>query len=69
MTGNVPENFEGAVVYSASKTEAERGAWKWVKENKPGFVLNTVLPNFNVSDALNVFHLEMANKIFSLAKF
>jgi nucleoside-diphosphate-sugar epimerase len=36
-------------VYAASKTEAEKTAWKWVETHKPGFVLNTVLPNFNVS--------------------
>jgi hypothetical protein len=52
LTGNVPPGLEGAVVYSASKTEAERAAWKWVEEKKPGFVLNTVLPNFNVSSSL-----------------
>ncbi|KAK3060941.1 hypothetical protein LTS18_007361 [Coniosporium uncinatum] len=32
-------------IYSASKAEAERAAWKWVEERKPGFVLNTVLPS------------------------
>lgn len=52
MTGNVPEGFEGGIVYSASKTEAEKAAWKWVEEKKPNFVLNTVLPNFNVSGPL-----------------
>ena len=37
------------VVYAASKTEAERKAWDFVAKNKPGFVLNTVLPNYNAS--------------------
>lgn len=32
-------------VYAASKTEAERAFWKFVKEEKPGFVANTVLPS------------------------
>lgn len=49
----LPKGFEGAIIYSASKTEAERAAWKWVEENKPNFVLNTVQPNFNVSRSLN----------------
>ena len=37
------------IVYRASKTEAERQAWKWVDENRPDYVLNTILPCFNVS--------------------
>ncbi|KAK7429491.1 hypothetical protein QQZ08_004084 [Neonectria magnoliae] len=32
-------------VYAASKTEAEVALWKFVKEEKPGFVANTVLPS------------------------
>ncbi|KAL7919881.1 hypothetical protein ACQKWADRAFT_299910 [Trichoderma austrokoningii] len=52
MRGNVPEGLEGAIVYSASKTEAEKAAWKWVAEKKPNFVLNTVLPNFNFGQVL-----------------
>ena len=48
---SAPESDRPFVVYAASKTEAEREAWKWHKENKPDFALNTVLPNWNVSDA------------------
>ncbi|KAK0757255.1 hypothetical protein N5P37_009971 [Trichoderma harzianum] len=48
-SGTAPENAKGYIVYSASKTEGERTAWNWVKENKPSFTLNTVLPNCNVS--------------------
>ncbi|GFP58820.1 ketoreductase adrE [Trichoderma asperellum] len=48
----LPKGFEGAIIYSASKTEAERAAWKWVEENKPNFVLNTVQPNFNFGQVL-----------------
>lgn len=33
-------------VYQASKVLQEQEAWKFVRERKPGFVLNTVLPNF-----------------------
>ena len=32
-------------VYAASKTEAEQRMWEFIKEEKPGFVLNTILPN------------------------
>ncbi|KKP00634.1 NAD dependent epimerase/dehydratase [Trichoderma harzianum] len=46
-SGTAPENAKGYIVYSASKTEGERTAWDWVKENKPSFTLNTVLPNCN----------------------
>lgn len=31
---------DGFTVYAASKTEAERQVWDWVKENKPSFVVN-----------------------------
>ncbi|KAL6697378.1 aldehyde reductase II [Trichoderma pleuroticola] len=46
-SGTAPENAKGYIVYSASKTEGERTAWNWVKENKPSFILNTILPNCN----------------------
>ncbi|KAE8381963.1 hypothetical protein BDV26DRAFT_278373 [Aspergillus bertholletiae] len=32
----------GLNVYSASKTEGERQAWKWIKDNNPGFDFNAV---------------------------
>lgn len=41
------------VVYSASKTEAERTIWKVVQEKKPGFVTNTILPDTNYGRVLN----------------
>ncbi|KAL8397358.1 hypothetical protein RB594_004176 [Gaeumannomyces avenae] len=34
----------GFVVYQASKVLAEKAAWKFVEEEKPGFVFNTVHP-------------------------
>lgn len=53
-----PPPYEGVQrrldVYSASKTRAEQEAWKWMKANKPGFVLNTVLPNCNLGTVLSV---------------
>jgi len=46
-----PPPYEGLerrlAVYYAAKTQSEQAAWEWVRENKPGFVLNTVLPNAN----------------------
>lgn len=33
-------------VYAASKVACERAAWKFMKEQKPSFVFNTVLPNY-----------------------
>lgn len=44
------EEVKGFAVYLASKVQGERAAWRWVEANQPGFVLNTVLPNFTVSD-------------------
>ncbi|KAJ3567044.1 hypothetical protein NPX13_g6910 [Xylaria arbuscula] len=35
-------------VYSASKLQAERAVWAFAKEQRPNFVVNTVVPNFNV---------------------
>jgi hypothetical protein len=39
-------------VYGSSKMEAERALWKFVKEQKPGFVVNAVLPNANFGKIL-----------------
>ncbi|TVY19806.1 Aldehyde reductase 2 [Lachnellula arida] len=41
-------------VYAASKTLAEKEAWKFVEEEKPSFVLNTVLPNLNFGKTLDL---------------
>lgn len=44
--GSGPDNQQKSMaVYATSKLEAEQTAWKFVKEHKPGFVLNTVLPS------------------------
>lgn len=34
-------------VYGASKAQSEQAAWEFMKEKKPHFILNTVLPNAN----------------------
>ncbi|KAK4233776.1 hypothetical protein C8A03DRAFT_47757 [Achaetomium macrosporum] len=43
----------GFAVYAASKMEVEKEAWKWYGENKPQFVLNTVLPVMNFGKSLD----------------
>ncbi|KAI5206473.1 NAD(P)-binding protein [Aureobasidium subglaciale] len=40
-------------VYGASKTQGEQAVWKYVKERKPHFVCNTVLPNANFGPILD----------------
>ncbi|RAK84428.1 NAD(P)-binding protein [Aspergillus costaricaensis CBS 115574] len=35
----------GFDMYAASKTLGEQEIWKWAAENRPGFVINTVLPS------------------------
>lgn len=40
-------------VYAASKTLSEKEAWKFMDEKKPGFTLNTVLPNINFGASLD----------------
>ncbi|KAB8290034.1 hypothetical protein EYC80_010360 [Monilinia laxa] len=35
-------------VYGASKAEVERAVWRFVKEKKPGFVANSVIPDTNM---------------------
>lgn len=40
-------------VYAASKTQAERAMWAFMREKKPGFVLNAVLPDVNMGTILS----------------
>ena len=47
------EADRATAVYAASKTQAEQELWKFVQERKPGFVLNTVIPNFNIGSILS----------------
>ncbi|KAI1334147.1 aldehyde reductase [Xylariaceae sp. FL0016] len=43
-------------VYAASKTLCEKEAWKFVRETKPSFTLNAVLPNINFGASLDFPH-------------
>ncbi|CAM1507574.1 Fc.00g072150.m01.CDS01 [Cosmosporella sp. VM-42] len=45
---NTLEDQKNFMVYAASKAEAEREAWKWLKNNKHQFAFNSVLPNYNI---------------------
>ncbi|KII85574.1 hypothetical protein PLICRDRAFT_178626 [Plicaturopsis crispa FD-325 SS-3] len=45
--------LRGVHVYAVSKTEGEKAAWKFVKEEKPGFVFNTVLPDTTLGPILD----------------
>ena len=40
-------------VYGASKVEAERAGWEFMKNENRNFVLNTVLPNFTIGPRLS----------------
>ncbi|KAE8413124.1 NAD dependent epimerase/dehydratase [Aspergillus pseudocaelatus] len=48
-----PDEEKAYIVYSASKAESERYAWKWVEENHPHFDFNTVLPDLNLGRILH----------------
>lgn len=41
-------------VYATSKVKQEQEFWKFMKERKPGFVANTVLPDYVLGTVLNV---------------
>lgn len=62
-----PPPYEGTQrrldVYSAQKTQAEQAAWKWMKENRPGFALNVVLPNANMGKILSPEHQGAASTV------
>lgn len=45
-----------AAVYSASKTQQEQEMWKFMKEKKPHFVANAVLPDFVCGPPLSPEH-------------
>jgi nucleoside-diphosphate-sugar epimerase len=40
------ESTRSYAVYAASKTQTEQALWKFVKEEKPSFVLNTGMNQF-----------------------
>ncbi|KAI0911776.1 aldehyde reductase [Ustulina deusta] len=50
------EPERGYPVYAASKMLCEKEAWKFMSEQKPGFVFNAVLPNMNFGASLDFAH-------------
>ncbi|KAK5674433.1 hypothetical protein LTS10_012821 [Elasticomyces elasticus] len=50
---SISAEIRGFMVYAASKTEGERAAFDWVKRNKPGFILNSVLPDYTIGEVLH----------------
>ena len=40
-------------VYAASKTQAEKACWDFVRDQKPGFVFNSILPNTVMGEILH----------------
>lgn len=51
------EDQRRLAVYAASKTEAEKTCWKFVRETKPGFQFNTVLPCAVIGPQLHPSHV------------
>ncbi|CAH0046938.1 unnamed protein product [Clonostachys solani] len=49
--------WRGMVIYCVAKATAEQKAFEWVRENKPQFVLNTVVPNLNFGTVPALQHL------------
>ncbi|KAI1647603.1 aldehyde reductase [Daldinia loculata] len=53
-----PPPYEGEKrvvdVYYASKTKGEQAAWEWIREHKPHFTFNAILPDFNTGAPINV---------------
>ncbi|KIX01426.1 uncharacterized protein Z518_09152 [Rhinocladiella mackenziei CBS 650.93] len=49
-------NVEFSMDESTWNEEAVEAAWKWMQENKPGFIFNTVLPNANMGAVLSPEH-------------
>ncbi|RDW71742.1 hypothetical protein BP5796_07776 [Coleophoma crateriformis] len=53
LPDGIPESFKGYIVLAASRTEAEKAAWKFMKEHNPGFVFNAVLPDTTLGKILD----------------
>jgi nucleoside-diphosphate-sugar epimerase len=53
-----PEAVRGAIVYSASKAEAEKAVWDFVRQRKPHFTVNSVGPSHILGEQLHRSHLQ-----------
>lgn len=56
-------------VYAASKVQQEQDVWRFVEEQKPHFVVNTVLPDFVNGKILNVKEQGYPSSISMLKDF
>ncbi|KAH8892860.1 NAD(P)-binding protein [Thozetella sp. PMI_491] len=54
---------KAAAIYVASKISAERACWEFMEEEKPGFVLNTVIPGLNIGEVLHPELLSSSNQV------
>lgn len=55
--GRTPNHELPLNIYAAAKTEGERAAWRYHKDNKLPFVLNTILPAVTVSSDRSLLFL------------
>lgn len=55
MARSLPNDHfaKGFATYMAAKVAGEQAAWKYVKEEKPSYVFNTVLPGFCIGEVLD----------------
>lgn len=51
------EPERAGIVYAASKAQGEKAAWEWVRQHKPHFTFNAVLPNLNIGNVRPAFSL------------
>lgn len=62
-----PYDGRGPLSYSAAKTEAEKGLWKFVDEEKPNFAVNSILPYVFVGPLMHEKHNpSTASMIFAI---
>ncbi|KAF2500694.1 dihydroflavonol-4-reductase [Lophium mytilinum] len=47
-----PPEMHGLYIYGGSKAQAEKDVWEWLRENKPHYAFNSVLPNCNIGKVL-----------------
>lgn len=50
------------IVYTASKILAERACWEFVEREKPGFVLNIVIPGFSIGQVIDPRMISSSNR-------
>ncbi|CAH0029140.1 unnamed protein product [Clonostachys rhizophaga] len=57
----------GKVIYAASKALSEMKAFEWVRDNKPSFVFNSIIPNFNMGAPVAPYKLGFGSTTAILA--